>query len=130
MKKILTDISEFFSDKEDPSEPQYDPVHIGAMIVLVLFVNTILFWLLWAILVFGGGLQSKIIPFLQVIFTSKTAVDFGYVAYPFELGVFEGWITNIIAFVLLIGAIISGWYVFNGNKNQGQGSSSKGQGKS
>lgn len=113
MKKFILDIKDFFSDKEDPNEPRYDPVHIGAMIVLILFVNTVLFWLLWSVLVFGGGLQAKVIPVLQVIFTSKTAASFGYVGYPFEMGVFEGWITNIIAFVLLIAAIVSAWMILN-----------------
>ena len=65
MNKFITDIADFFSDKEDLDEPRYDPVHIGAMIVLVLFVNTVIFWLLWSLLVFGGGLQAKVIPFLQ-----------------------------------------------------------------
>ena len=120
MNKILADISDFFSDKEDPNEPGYDPVHIGSMIVLVLFVNTLLFWLLWSVLVFGGGLQAKIIPAFQLIFTSKTAADFGYIGYPYEMGVFEGWITNVIALFLFIAAIVSAWCVFNGNKNKGQ----------
>ena len=118
MKNIFIEIKEFFSDKEDPSELHYDPVHVGAMILFVLFVNTVLFWLLWALLVFGGGLQSKIIPALQVLLTKKTAADFGYVGYPYEMGVFEGWITNVIAFVMLIAAIIAGWKVFN---NRGKG---------
>ncbi len=113
MKKLFKDISDFFSDVEDPSAPRYDPVHIGAMIVLVLFANTILFRLLWSLLVFGGGLQVKIFPFLQMIFTSKTAADFGYIGYPYAMGVFEGWITNLVAFILMIGAIVSLWYVFN-----------------
>jgi hypothetical protein len=127
MKKIFLDIKDFFSDNEDPIEPRYDPVHMGAMIVLVLFINTLLFWLLWSILVFGGGLQAKVIPALQLIFTSKTAADFGYVAYPFEMGVFEGWITNVIAFILFIAAIVSAWYVFNNDKIRAkqQGASSK-----
>jgi hypothetical protein len=113
MNKFITNISDFFSDKEDPNEPGYDPVHIGTMIVLVLFANTLLFWLLWSVLVFGGGLQAKIAPALQLIFTSRTAADFGYVGYPFEMGVFEGWITNVTALVLLAGAIVTAWIIFN-----------------
>jgi len=116
VKKFILDIKDFFSDTEDPNEPRYDPVHIGAMIVLVLFANTVLFWLLWSLLVFGGGLQAKVIPLLQVIFTSKTAASFGYIAYPFEMGVFEGWITNVTAFVLFVAAIASAWWVFNSKK--------------
>jgi len=113
MKNIFLDIKDFFSDKEDPNEPKYDPVHVGAMIVLVLFANTVLFWLLWALLVFGGGLQAKVVPALAVLFTKKTAADFGYMGYPYEMGVFEGWITNVVAFLLLIATLIAGWKVFN-----------------
>jgi len=120
MKNILIEIKDFFSDKEDPAEPRYDPVHVGAMIVFVLLANSVLFWLLWALLVFGGGLQAKIVPLLLLIFTKKTAADFGYVGYPFEMGVFEGWITNVIAFILLIAAIITGWKIFNNKAVSGK----------
>ena len=116
MNKLFLEIKDFFSDVEDPNEPKYDPVHVGAMIVIVLFANTLLFWLLWALLVFGGGLQAKIVPAISIIFTKKTALDFGYVGYPYEMGVFEGWITNVVAFILLITAIVAGWAVFNSNK--------------
>ena len=119
MKKVIANIADFFSDKEDPNEPGYDPVHIGAMIVLVLFANTLLFWLLWSVLVFGGGLQAKVVPVLQLVFTSKTAADFGYVGYPYEMGIFEGWITNVTALFLLLGAIVTAWYVFNTNSKKG-----------
>ena len=71
MNKFFKDLVDFFSDKEDPNEPHYDPIHIGAMIVLVLFALTVLFWLFWSLLVFGGGIQAKILPFLSVLFTSK-----------------------------------------------------------
>ncbi len=113
MKNLFQLIKDFFSDVEDRDEPRYDPVHIGAMILFVLFANTVLFWLLWALLVFGGGIQAKIVPALQLIFTKKTAHDFGYIGYPFAMGVFEGWITNVTALILLIAAIIAGWKVYN-----------------
>lgn len=112
MKKFWKEFLDFFSDVEDPNEPGYDPAHFGAMIVIVLFVMTVLFWLLWSLLVFGGGIQGKVLPFLQVVFTKKTFSDFGYVSYPYEMGVFEGWITNVVALVFLIGVIVAIWYVF------------------
>jgi len=120
MKKFLLGIKDFFSDIEDPNEPQYDPVHVGAMIVFVLFANTILFWLLWSLLVFGGGLQAKIIPALKLVFTSKTAADFGYIGYPFEMGVFEGWITNVVAFILFVAALVAGWKVYCNKQDKSQ----------
>jgi hypothetical protein len=118
MKNIFIEIKEFFSDTENADEPHYDPVHVGAMIVLVLFANTILFWLLWALLVFGGGLQAKIVPVVLIVFTKKTAADFGYIGYPYAMGVFEGWITNAVAFILLIAGIMAGWKVFNNKPKQ------------
>ncbi|MBN1621545.1 MAG: hypothetical protein JW871_03025 [Endomicrobiales bacterium] len=112
MKKISDFILDFFSDKEDPEEIGYDPVHVGAMIILVLLGLSLTFWLLWALLVFGGGIQAKILPLIQVLFTSKTVGDFGYVGYPYEMGVFEGWVTNIIALVFSILVITGIWYIF------------------
>ncbi len=116
MKKVINNILEFFSDKEDTKLPKYDPVHFGGMIILTIFAISLLFWLLWSLLVFGGGIQAKIIPFFQIVFTSRTAADFGYVGYPYEMGIFEGWITNVVALILLISVIAGIWYIFNNIK--------------
>lgn len=114
IKKIFQDIlNTIADDTDDPNDPGYDPVHVGAMIVLVILALTLLFWLLWALLVFGGGLQAKIIPSLQVLFTSKTAGVFGYIGYPYEMGVFEGWPTNVVALVFVVMFVCAMWYLFN-----------------
>lgn len=112
IKKILNWIEEIFNDKENPEEPGYDPAHIGIMVVAVLFGITVLFWLLWSLFVFGGGLQAKIIPFIKILFTSKTAADFGYIGYPYEMGIFDGWPTNVVAFIFTILIVCTIWYVF------------------
>ena len=101
IKSVWLWIQDVFSDEEDPNEPIYDPVHIASMLVLTLFGISILFWLFWSLLVYKGGLVSKIIPFLSVIFTSKTLADFGYEGYPYEMGIFDGWLTNIAALLFL-----------------------------
>lgn len=101
IKKIWLWIQDIFSDEEDPNEPIYDPVHIASMLVLTLFGISILFWLFWSLLVYKGGLVSKIIPFSSVIFTSKTLADFGYEGYPYEMGIFDGWLTNVAALLFL-----------------------------
>ena len=108
-KKIWEEILYFFSDEEDPNEPAYDPVHFAAMIVIVIFSIGVLFWLLWTLLVFEGGFFGKIWPALQVLFRHKTLKDFGWVGYPYELGVFEGFIANSIAFVLTVALIAGIW---------------------
>ncbi|MEW6556411.1 MAG: hypothetical protein AB1349_03550 [Elusimicrobiota bacterium] len=101
LKKIWLWFCDVFSDEENPDEPIYEPVHIASMIVLTLFGISILYWLFWSLLVYKGGLVSKIIPFLSVIFTSKTLASFGYEGYPYEMGIFEGWITNVVALLFL-----------------------------
>ena len=111
LKRIWEEILNLFSDEEDPNEPIYDPVHLAAMIVIVIFSIGALFWLLWTLLVFEGGFFGKIIPALQALFTSKTLHDFGWVGYPYELGVFEGFIANSVAFVLTIALIVGIWWV-------------------
>ncbi|MCX5781935.1 MAG: hypothetical protein NT145_04425 [Elusimicrobia bacterium] len=120
MKKILNEILDFFSDEENLEISRYDPLHLGAMIVIILFGMSLIFWLLWALLVFGGGIQSKVVPFLQILFTSKTAENFGYVGYPYEMGVFEGWITNVVTFCFLILVILGIWHVFKQAEETGK----------
>jgi hypothetical protein len=112
LNKLKDSAEAFLSDEEDPGEPVYDPVHVGAMIVIVLFSMTVLFWLLWALLVFGGGIQAKILPSLQLVFTAKTAGQFGYIGSPYAMGVFEGWQTNVAALVLFLAATGAIGYVF------------------
>ncbi len=111
LEKLRKGLTDLFSDREEEG-PGYDPVHIAAMIVLVLLALTLLFWLLWALFVFGGGIQAKIIPFIRVAFTAKTAADFGYVGYPYEMGVFEGWPTNLVAFIFSAIIVVAIWYIF------------------
>ena len=125
LKKAWEEILRFFSDEEDPDEPIYDPVHLAAMIVIVIFSIGVLFWLLWTLLVFEGGFFGKILPALRVLLTSKTLHDFGWVGYPYELGVFEGFIANSTAFVLTIGVIAGIWWILYSplNKTKSEGKS-------
>lgn len=112
LKKIWKVLTDFFSDVEDPEEPVYDPVHFAAMIVIVIFSVGVLFWLLWTLLVFQGGFFSKILPAIQVLFTGKTLEDFGWVGYPYEMGIFSGWVANTAAFVLTMALIFGIWWLF------------------
>lgn len=91
--------------EDDPCENPlvYDPVHVAAVIVGCLAAVGVLFWVLWAMMVFEGGLFTKIVPFLQVVFTGKMLADFGYEGFPYALGVFEGWIVNVAALVFGVG---------------------------
>lgn len=116
LKKIWNDLVALFSDEENADEPIYDPVHFGAMIIIVLFSIGVLFWLLWTLLVFGGGLFPKIVPALQLLFTKKTLQDFGWIGYPFELGIFDGFIANSAALVLTVALICGIWQLFKKRK--------------
>lgn len=104
-------ITGFLEDEENEEEPQYDPAHIGAMIVLVLLGISVLFWLFWSLLVFKGGLFEKIKSFLLVVFTQKKLADFGYEHWH-EQGIFDGWITNLVALIFLFFLIWGIWSIF------------------
>ena len=112
LKQIKDALLLFFSDVEDSDEPIYDPVHFAALIVISLVVMGALFWLLWTLLVFGGGIFNKIVPAFQVLFTKKTLKDFGWVGYPYELGIFEGFIGNTVALILTMSLMAGVWWVF------------------
>jgi len=106
VKAWLTDL---FSDEEDPNEPAYDPVHVGGVVIISMAGIGGLYWLLWTLLVFEGGLFVKLSAAAQVLFTSKTLRDFGYVGSPYEMGVFEGWVGNLVALVLC-GVVLAALY--------------------
>lgn len=106
MSKALWDrLVWLFSEDDDPEEPVYDPVHAGAAVVISLVAVGALYWLLWTLLVFEGGLFKKLSAAAQILFTSKTLKDFGYEGSPYAMGVFEGWFGNLAALALLIGAL-------------------------
>ena len=111
LKRLWAMTMDLFSDQEDPDEPFYDPVHLAGVIVAVFFAFGVVFWLLWTLLVFGGGLFRKIGPAFKVLFTEKTLSDFGWVGYPYELGVFEGFAANLMALVLTLAVITGLWWV-------------------
>lgn len=104
MKKISVAWASFLDlfEDDDPEEPFYDPVHLGAVFVVFLVGVGCLYWLLWTLLVFEGGLFLKLGAAAQVLFTDKTAKDFGYEGSPYAMGVFEGWFGNLAALALCL----------------------------
>src|SRR5262249_5783942 len=84
-------------DEEDPNEPIYDPVALGGVVIVTLVFITCLYWLLWTLLVYEGGLFPKIAATLAILIKGKKASDFGYEGTPYAMGVFEGWLANLIA---------------------------------
>ncbi|MBI4376672.1 MAG: hypothetical protein HY549_09515 [Elusimicrobia bacterium] len=103
LKKGARTIEEFlerWDPEPDPKEPVYDPVHFGAALLLFLVGVGALYWLLWTLLVYEGGIFLKAQAACDVLFTSKTLADYGYEAAPYAMGAFEGWLANVIALAL------------------------------
>jgi len=92
-------------DSEDPQEPAYDPVRLGGVLIVTLVVIGALYWLLWTLLVYEGGLPLKLLALGEVLMTSKTMRDFGYEGGPYAQGAFEGWFGNAAALLLTLLAV-------------------------
>ncbi|MDE2040448.1 MAG: hypothetical protein KGO96_07905 [Elusimicrobia bacterium] len=99
LSRTLRELWDAFDAEDDPGEPAYDPVHLGAALLLTLTAVGALYWLLWTLLVFEGGLFVKLGPGLQVLLGLKTTADFGWRG-PWDHGVFEGWLGNLGALAL------------------------------
>lgn len=89
-----------FEDAEDPAEPRFDPVHIAVVLVATQVVIGALYWLLWTLFVYEGGLPSKVGPFLAVATGTRTLRDYGWMGTLDRQGVFEGWLANLVALLL------------------------------
>ncbi len=106
LEKLFPRLWELFEAEDKPNEPFYDPVHLGAVAVLFLVTIGSIYWLLWTLLVYEGGLGVKIRPGLSVLFTSKTLADYGFRGAPYAMGIFEGWIGNLVA-LLILGVVVA-----------------------
>lgn len=59
MKRVWKAFADLF-ENDDPAEPRYDPVHLAGVLVATQAAAGVLFWLLWTLLVFEGGLAVKL----------------------------------------------------------------------
>lgn len=75
--------------EEDPAAPRYDPVQLGAVLVGCQAALGALYWLLWTLLVYEGGLASK----LRALSAGAKGPE-----------AFEGWLANLAALLLLAAA--------------------------
>jgi uncharacterized membrane protein YedE/YeeE len=112
VKRAWDRFVDLLEGEDGPDELVYDPVHVAGVVVGILCAFGVLFWLLWTLLVFEGGLFTKVGPFFQAVFTSKTLQDFGYEGTPGRMGVFEGWIANVVALALSGGLLFGIWWLF------------------
>lgn len=89
-----------FEDADDPRAPHFDPVHIAVVLVAVQVVIGALYWLMWTLFVYEGGLPPKVGPFLAVVIRARSLRDYGWLGTPDHQGLFEGWLANLVALVL------------------------------
>ncbi len=84
-------------EEEDEAAPRYDPVHLAVVLIAAQVVIGALYWLLWTLFVYDGGLPSKVGPFLKVAAGFAALKDYGWMGTPDRQGLFEGWAANLIA---------------------------------
>ena len=51
--------TELFEDDRE-GEPHFDPIHLAGVLIAVQVVAGALFWLLWTLLVFEGGIAASV----------------------------------------------------------------------
>jgi len=89
-----------FEDDDDPRAPRFDPVHLAVVLVACQVALGALYWLLWTLFVYEGGLPSKALPFLSVLTGVRSGRDYGWLGTPDNQGIFEGWLANLVALLL------------------------------
>ncbi|MBI3551497.1 MAG: hypothetical protein HY077_03195 [Elusimicrobia bacterium] len=96
MKKLLARLEKAadWLDSDDPEEPAYDPVHFGTVLVVTLIAVGALYWLLWTLLVYEGGLPAKLSALAQLASGGNPGPD-----------AFEGWLGNTAALILAAAAV-------------------------
>jgi len=60
MKSIWKRWVALFEDKDDPAEPHYDPVHLAVVLIASQVVIGALYWLLWTVFVYEGGVTARL----------------------------------------------------------------------
>ena len=98
--------TDLFEGEDAADEPFYDPVHLAGVLIACLVAIGALFWLLWTLLVYEGGLPSKAAALASVLFGGRTLADYGWTGAPDRLGVFEGWPANVAA-LLISGGVLA-----------------------
>ena len=83
--------AEWLDAEQDPEEPSYDPVHLGSMLVVNLVAVGALYWLLWTLLVYEGGLLGKLAALARLA-----------LGRPSDEAAFEGWFGNVGALLLCV----------------------------
>ncbi len=99
LEKLLTE--------EDPLEPKYDPSHLAAVLIGTMAAIGAVYWLLWTLLVYEGGIVMKASSVAGVIFTSRTWAELAAAIRPDGAGELEGWLANVLALALTLTALFA-----------------------
>jgi len=51
---------DLFEAQDDPEAPHYDPVHLAVVLVASQVVIGCLYWLLWTVFVYEGGITHRL----------------------------------------------------------------------
>ena len=100
LAKVWQSVLDLFGE-ENPNEPGYDPVHLGGSVIVTITALGCLYWLLWTLLVYEGGIFLKFWAVGRLLFTKATLADLGYEG-SYAQGDFEGWFGNCAALVLSV----------------------------
>lgn len=104
MSKVRSRWAALFDENEDPSEPRYDPVHLATVLVACQVAIGALYWLLWTLLVYEGGLPRKIGALLfrasDPTNAAQSLKDSGVFGGPGGTYALEGLGANLVALVL------------------------------
>ena len=100
LAKVWQSVLDLFSEDER-DEPGYDPVYLGGAVVVTIATLGCLYWLLWTLLVYEGGIFLKFWAVGRLLFTKATLADLGYEG-SYAQGDFEGWFGNCAALVLFV----------------------------
>lgn len=92
-------------EEDDPRESGYDPVQLGASVVVTLAALGGVYWLLWTLLVYEGGIFVKLGALGRLLLTSATLKDLGYEG-SYAQGAFEGWFGNVAALAIAVLVVV------------------------
>jgi hypothetical protein len=62
MKSFWKRWVDLFEAHDDPAAPHYDPVHLAVVLVATQVAIGALYWLLWTVFVYEGGVAAKLRP--------------------------------------------------------------------
>lgn len=97
MKQAIEKASRFIEwlDSEPgPEEAVYDPVHLGAMLLVNMVVIGAAYWLVWTLLAYEGGLPGKLAASVRLALGRPNPEE-----------AFEGWLGNVCALALSAAAV-------------------------